>query len=102
MDVVVDTVGGDIIERSLRVLRPGGILVTVAGRLAPEAGKAQNVRTASASRAPVEKLRQVSELIESRQIRPVVGAIFPLAEARKAQALSQTGHGRGRILLVMP
>ncbi len=102
MDVVVDTVGGDVIERSLKVLRPGGILVTVAGRLAPEAGKAQGVRAASASRAPSEKLRQISELIESRQIRPVVGAIFPLAEARKAQALSQTGHGRGRIILVMP
>ncbi len=99
MDVVVDTVGGDLPERSLNVLHPGGIFVTVAGRPAPEMGKAQGVQALSAGRAPVEKLSQISELLESKQIRPVVGKIFPLSEARQAQVLSQTGHGRGRIVL---
>jgi NADPH:quinone reductase-like Zn-dependent oxidoreductase len=99
VDVVIDTVGGDIPERSLKVLQPGGVLVTVAGRLPPEMGKAQGVRAVSAGRASAEKLIPISELLETKKIKPVVGKVFPLSEARQAHELSQTGHGRGRIVL---
>jgi NADPH:quinone reductase-like Zn-dependent oxidoreductase len=44
-------------------------------------------------------LKQVSELLEAKQLTPVVGTRFTLAEARQAQELAQTGHGRGRIVL---
>jgi NADPH:quinone reductase-like Zn-dependent oxidoreductase len=47
----------------------------------------------------ISLLQQISELIESKQLKPIVGAVFPLSQARQAQELSQTGHGRGRILL---
>lgn len=99
LDIVIDTVGGDLPERSLKVLRSGGILVTVAGRLAPDFGKAQGVRATSAGRAPVNNLGQIVQLIEAGKIKPVVGKVFPLEQARQAQELSQTGHGRGRIVL---
>ena len=99
LDVVVDTVGGDIPDRSWKVIHKDGVFVTVAGRLAPEAGKAQGIQAMSASRAPTEKLKQISELLTSKKIIPVVGMSFPLKEARQAQELSQTGHGRGRIIL---
>jgi NADPH:quinone reductase-like Zn-dependent oxidoreductase len=100
LDVVVDTVGGEMPERSWQVLRPDGILVSIAARLSPEAGQAHGVRAMSAGRAATEKLSQISELLESKQIAPVVGALFPLAEARRAHELSQTRHGRGRIVLL--
>jgi len=99
MDVVIDTVGGDIPERSFHVLRPGGIFVTVAARLAEDAGKAQNITALSGRRASAENLKQISELIEAKQLKPVTGMVFPLADARQAHELSQTGHGRGRIVL---
>jgi NADPH:quinone reductase-like Zn-dependent oxidoreductase len=99
MDAVIDTVGGDLPERSFHVIRPGGIFVTIAARPSEEAGQAQNIRALSAGRASTATLKQVSELIESEQIKPVVGEIFPLAEVRQAHELSQTGHGRGRIIL---
>jgi len=101
VDVVIDTVGGDLPDRSLQVIRPGGIFVTVAGRLAEDAGKAQNIRAASAGRAPTENLKKINELVEAKQLKPVVGRVFPLDEARQAQELSQSGHGSGRILLQM-
>jgi NADPH:quinone reductase-like Zn-dependent oxidoreductase len=44
-------------------------------------------------------LKQISELIEAKQLKPVTGALFPLVEARQAHELSQTGHGHGRIIL---
>jgi NADPH:quinone reductase-like Zn-dependent oxidoreductase len=99
LDVVIDTVGGDLPERSFQVLRPGGIFVTVAARLAEDAGKAQNIQAVNVGRASSDKLKQISELIEAGQLKPVPGLIFPLTEARQAQELSQTGHGRGRIIL---
>jgi len=99
VDVVVDTVGGDIPKRSWQVLRPGGVLVSVAARVSEEAGQAHGVRAMGSGRAAVDKLQTISELIESKQITPVVGQVFPLAEAGRAHELSQTGHGRSRIVL---
>ena len=99
LDAVIDTVGGDLVERSLKVIRPGGIFVTVAARPAEDAGRAQNIRVVSAGRAPTENLKKIVELIEAGQLKPVVGPLFPLGEAQKAQELSQAGHGRGRIIL---
>ena len=100
VDVVVDTVGGEIPERSWQVLRPNGVLVTVAARLSPEAGQAHGIRAAIAGRASPEKLKQISELLEAKQLTPVVGPRFTLVEARQAQELAQTRHGRGRIVLL--
>ena len=99
IDVVIDTVGGDVFERSIHVIRSGGALVSVAARPSPDMGKVQGVHVASAGRASEEKLVQITQLIEAGKIKPYVGKVFPLAEARQAQALSQTGHGRGRIVL---
>jgi NADPH:quinone reductase-like Zn-dependent oxidoreductase len=99
LDVVVDTVGDEIIERSWQVLRPNGVLVTVAGRLSPEDGEKHGVRTPSVGRPSGTPLGQIAELIESKKIKPQVGAVFPLAQAKQAHELSQTGHGRGRIVL---
>jgi NADPH:quinone reductase-like Zn-dependent oxidoreductase len=99
LDVVIDTVGGDVFERSLQVLRPGGTLVTIAGRPSPDMGKAQGVRAVSVGRASTERLGQITQLIEAGKIKPFIGKVFPLAEAQQAQIQSQTGHGRGRIIL---
>ena len=46
-----------------------------------------------------ELLSTFAQLIEAGHIKTVVGATFPLSEAGKAQDLSQSGHGRGRIVL---
>lgn len=102
VDVVVDTVGGEIIDRSWQVLRPGGILVTVAGRLAREAGEPFGVRGAMARRAGGENLRQITEMLAAKTIVPTIRAVFPLAQARQATELSETHHGRGRIILSTP
>lgn len=99
VDVVIDTVGGDIPQRSLQVLRRGGTFVTVAAQLAEDFGKAEGIRVARGGRAAVERLKDISQLIEQGEIQTVLYKVFPLAEARQAQELSETGHGRGRIVL---
>lgn len=102
LDAVIDTVGGDLAGRSFKVLRPNGMYVTVAGRLPEGAGKSEGVQATGAGRAATETLRQISELLESKRIRPTVGKVFSLADAPQAHLFSQGGHGRGRIILLIP
>ncbi len=99
VDVVIDTVGGNIPKQSLQLLRRGGTLVTVAAQLPEDFGKAEGVRVARGGRAPVERLKDIANLIEEGKVTPQVYKVFPLAEAAQAHQLSQTGHGRGRIVL---
>ncbi len=101
LDVVVDTVGGEIAARSLSLLKPGGILVTVAGMADPDAAAARGVR-AEAVAHPTETrpiLEELAKLVASGDLKPEIQQVFPLEEAAQAQAVSETGHGRGRILL---
>lgn len=101
LDSVIDTVGGDLIERSLKVIRTGGIFVTVAGRVDPEMGQPHGIRVVSSRRGDANKLQQLGELLESGKLTPKVAKVFPLSQARQAQELSKTGHGQGRIVLQM-
>jgi NADPH:quinone reductase-like Zn-dependent oxidoreductase len=42
---------------------------------------------------------QIAELIDAGDVRPIVETVLPLAEARRAHEMSQTGHVRGKIVL---
>lgn len=103
VDVVFETVGGEITPRSLGALKPGGVLVAVASMPDPAAAAALGVRTTGvilpASTTPA--LEALAELVASGALVPEIGAVYPLAEAAAAQAASETGHGRGRIVLTV-
>ena len=100
-DVVLDTVGGEGTARLLQTLKPGGVIVSIAGRVSEELAQQRGVRIGRA--APPASLgallRQIAALIEAGTVSPVVGQVFPLADAARAHHLSETGHGRGRIVL---
>jgi NADPH:quinone reductase-like Zn-dependent oxidoreductase len=101
VDVVLDMIGGETQERSWQTLKPGGILVAVAGMAPEETAKQHGVRTANVMAPPsiTEILQQIAGLIESGTVVAEIGKTFPLEEAAQAHALSETGHGRGRIVL---
>ncbi len=100
LDAVLDTVGGETLERSWGVLRRGGVLVTIA-RDAPEDRAAKHgVRAASILVQPNrDQLIQIGQLINAGTIRPVVEAVFPLPRAREAFARGLAGHNRGKLVL---
>ena len=101
VDVVFDTVGGDTQERSWKVLKKGGVLVSIVQPPSEQSAKAHNVRGVfmreDASRN--EELIQISKLVATGIVKVNVETTFPLSEARKAQELSQSGHARGKIVL---
>ena len=102
-DVVYDTVGGEGAGELWPALRPNGILIVIAGMPDQDAARARGVRT-SAVHGPAETsgiLAELASLVESGDLEPVVGHVFPLDEAAAAHELSETGHGRGRIVLAV-
>jgi NADPH:quinone reductase-like Zn-dependent oxidoreductase len=103
VDVVLDTVGGEVTAHSWSVLKPGGILVVIAGMPDVEAAAARGVRTSGVNH-PAETrpvLEELARLVASGDVKPQIGQVFPLEDAAQAHAASETGHGRGRILLTV-
>ncbi len=101
VDVVLDTVGGDTQQRSWGVLKPGGILVSVAQMPSEETAKAHGVRQAFVfSSPPIGKtLTEIAALVDGGQIKPEVSALFPLQEIRKAHEMVEGRHVRGKLVV---
>ena len=100
VDVVLDTQGGDTQARSWKVLKPGGILVSIASPPSAETAAAHGVRQAFVFTQPNSgQLDEITRLVEAEQLKVIVETILPLSDATRAQELSQRGHARGKIVL---
>lgn len=100
VDMVLDTLGGETQKRSWQVLKKGGILVSLPTRPSEREAAAYGVRQASFGVKPnADQLAELARLVDSGKLRPIVGSVMPLADARLAQELSQAGHARGKIVL---
>ncbi|HEV2659660.1 MAG TPA: NADP-dependent oxidoreductase [Ktedonobacteraceae bacterium] len=100
VDLVFDTVGAAAAASALPTLKRGGMLVTIAGQPDEAKAKELGVRTARFSAQITSALLSTfAQLIEEGHVKTFVGAVFSLDEAGKAHELSQSGHGRGRIVL---
>jgi NADPH:quinone reductase-like Zn-dependent oxidoreductase len=103
VDFVLDTVGGETLQRAMDVVRPGGVLVSLLEPPSQEQAQARGIRamhnTVTQPFPSSDLLRIIAELIVSGQVSVTLGQIFPLREAAQAHDLSQRGHGRGRIVL---
>jgi NADPH:quinone reductase-like Zn-dependent oxidoreductase len=77
--------------------------VVIAGSPDTAAAEARGVRTSGTNAPAVTSpiLQELARLAEAGDLRPQVGPTFPLADAAGAHALSETGHGRGRIVLTV-
>jgi NADPH:quinone reductase-like Zn-dependent oxidoreductase len=107
VDDAADALHAETIRRSWRVLRDNGVLVTLGAvgaipRLMSEGAAARGggVRAAFANAQPRrDQLDRISELVDAGHIVPAVSTVLPLAEAREAHRLIQTGHTTGKIVL---
>ncbi len=100
VDVVLDIIGGETQQRSWGVLKPGGILVSTLGPPSQEDAAKHRVRAAFVQAQPTAGLlKEIARLLDSGQIKPNVGKMFPMEQARQAQELKQHGHTRGKIVL---
>jgi NADPH:quinone reductase-like Zn-dependent oxidoreductase len=100
VDVVLDTVGGETQDRSWKVLKRGGILVSIASPPSAEKAAEFGVRQAFVmSEANSEQLAEIAKLVDAEKLKAVVETILPLSDATRGQELSERGHTRGKIVL---
>jgi NADPH:quinone reductase-like Zn-dependent oxidoreductase len=123
-DVVLDTQGGNALEKSLRVLRPGGKLIGIAGPpdpdFAKEMGASWFLKTVmrflsyrirkAAKRHEVSysfvfmrpdggQLSQIATLIDAGAIKPVIDRVFPFASTKEALTYVETGRVKGKVVI---
>lgn len=106
VDVVLNTVDVDTGTRSLGVLKPNGILVTVVQPNLPDQCAAAKVRCVRPNRtvgpSVSELLGKIDELIDAGKFRVNVDKTIPLASAQDAWNLSREKHTRGKLVIVIP
>ena len=125
-DVVLDSQGGDTLAKSLRILKPGGIAIGIAGppdsdfalrqglglplRLVMallslkthRAARRRGVRYSFLlMRADGAQLEEITKLIDSGVLRPIVDSTYPVDEAPQALAHGEGGRAKGKVVITM-
>ncbi|WID97304.1 NADP-dependent oxidoreductase [Bosea vestrisii] len=123
-DVVLNSLDGDTLQKSLNVLKPGGKLISISGPPDPDFAREQGLnwflrqvtrvlsfgirRKARARRvgylflfmrANGEQLRQITSLIEAGIIRPVMDRVFPFEATNEAMAYIDAGRSKGKVVV---
>ena len=123
-DVVVNSLGNDVLEKSVQVLKAGGKLISISGP--PDPAFAQQIGAswpikqimrllsrrirAQARRRGVdysflfmrasgEQLREITALVDAGVIRPVVDRVFPFESLNQAMAYVDTGRAKGKVVV---
>jgi NADPH:quinone reductase-like Zn-dependent oxidoreductase len=100
VDLVLDAVGGDTVERSWSVLRQGGVMISVADFIAPDEPAKHGVRGLFFIVEPNrDQLSDLAKLIDGGLLQIVMAQVFPLARTREAFELALQAHTRGKIVL---
>jgi alcohol dehydrogenase len=123
-DVVLNSLGGQVLEESLQVLKPGGKLISISGPPDPEFAKdmgsswilkqvmrllSYRIRNRARRhrvsysflfmRASGDQLREIGCLIDSGNIRPVVDRVFPFESTNEALAYVGKGRAKGKVVV---
>jgi len=123
-DVVLNSQDTKTLEKSLRILKPNGKVISISGPPDPDFGKEINanwflkiaLKFLSAGirkkakrlglnysflfmRAQGEQLSQITKLIESGVIKPVMDKVFPLEQTNEAMAYVETGRAKGKVVV---
>jgi NADPH:quinone reductase-like Zn-dependent oxidoreductase len=102
VDVALDTVGGETTELLLAVVREKGILVTIAAAPPEDAARERGVRAELLiMKRNSEQLAGIAELVGAGEIHVELSEVLPLAQVRLAHEQSESGHTRGKIVLVV-
>ncbi|MGX1309193.1 NADPH:quinone reductase-like Zn-dependent oxidoreductase [Amorphus suaedae] len=100
IDVVFDTVGGDVHRRSYSVMKKGGTMVCLSAEPYEDRGAEFGVRVVKPMVQPdPEALAALVALVAEGRIRTVVEHVMPFSDFAAAQVHSEGGHARGKTVL---
>jgi NADPH:quinone reductase-like Zn-dependent oxidoreductase len=100
VDLVLDLIGGQTQQRSMQVLRDGGVLVSLVGLEPDSRTPPRGIRAVSILVEPNgAQLQQIASMVEAGTLRAEVSQVLPLARFADAHRQIETGHTRGKIVL---
>ncbi len=100
LDVVFDTLGGDVQKQSFETLRSGGQLLSIVETPDPSLAEKYDVKTAFVLITPNgEQLAHISELVDQGQYEVVIASVYPLDDIASAHKQSEGGRTRGKIVI---
>jgi NADPH:quinone reductase-like Zn-dependent oxidoreductase len=102
VDVVFDSLAGDYSSRSLKVLKDGGVLVSIlpVDEVAVKEGEARGIPTGFTLVEPDRlSLTAIADLVERGKLRVEIDSVFALEDAAEAHRRSETGRATGKIVL---
>jgi NADPH:quinone reductase-like Zn-dependent oxidoreductase len=101
-DVVIDTVGGDVLDASYELTRPGGRLVTLSAPPSAEKAAAAGVHAMFFVVTPdTAELARLAALVDEGKLCPIVSQTFPLADGREAFESATRPHPPGKTVLIV-
>ncbi len=123
-DVVLNSLDAETLKKSLRVLKPGGSLISISGppdpefarklglsrilelvmrvlsfRIRRQAKRHQVNYSFLFMRASGDQLRQIASLIEAGTIHPVLDRVFPFESTKEAMAYVEKGRAKGKVVV---
>jgi len=99
-DAVFDTVGGETTNKSLKVLKAGGIIVSMAGESDGKLAKKFKVSAiGQQTDGNPKRLRRLALLVDEGKIRVYIDRVFTLDQAKEAFEHLEFGHPRGKVVL---
>ncbi len=102
VDVVLDLIGGETQDRSWKVLKTGGRLVSTVSKPSAQRALLCGVRaTKMQTHMRADELTLMGDLISNGELKVIVDRVLPLFRAPEALELSRRGHARGKIVLTV-
>lgn len=101
-DIVLDTIGGEVLEKSFTVLKKGGKLPSIAGQPEQEQADKYGVKAGFVwLEESGERLQKLADLYVQGKLKVVIDSRFPLSEegVQQAHAASEKGRTRGKIVI---
>ncbi len=98
VDLVLDLTGGETQDRSWKIVRQGGALISAVSPPSEELAKERNVRIERYRARPnAHQLADIAALIDGGKVRAVTSKIFSLSQIASAHEFAQKGGFRGKI-----
>ncbi len=100
VDLVFDTVGGETLERSFAVVRPGGKLISIAGFPSPELAQKYNIEAKMMGvQVAGPRLAEIAQLIDSGRLKTRIDSVFTLENGIAAIAANEAGKSKGKVII---
>ncbi|WKY57272.1 NADP-dependent oxidoreductase [Vibrio sp. SNU_ST1] len=100
VDIVIDTIGGEVQEKSIKVTKAGGSVITLVGAMFDELAKANNVTLSLLfHQASGEQLAWIAQQVDGGLLSTKIDTVYSANDAKGALAYVEQGKAHGKVII---